>query len=689
MPNADSEPASQRLSEAGKDPQARPAYRFAFSEEGPYGAAARLLRAHAPQGLVLDIGCGYGAIGEHLAHLGREYIGIDQDATAVEDLRRRGLEAHCLDLQSTNDTTQLAGQIMAILQDRPLGAILLLDVIEHLTRPEVVLELASALATQGQENSPTGPVPVLITSIPNVAHVDLGSKLLAGRWDVTSSGLLDATHVQFFTKSRILSLFGSRGYEPIAEEDVILHHSDQHFPEDHPFVGPTVLRAHLDHLRSLSDENGMVNQFVQAWRIPTRLRGAPPDRSRTSPPTESYANHADQIPGADWTQPAENSPEAPFLSVLVRTTGRRNSMLAEALTCLAAQTLDSLEVLVLLHFPDEPPGDLPVRVTKSTTEDSTAPLGKEGPSSSRPSRSEREKAIRDLIARFPDDFRCRVHLHTTTRQGRSSPLNDGVELSKGRYIAFLDDDDLVTADWAEAFFEGATRAPGTIVRSQTRARNIEAARGAQGDDPMPVTRSPLREDFAARFDFLDHLATNHTPINSLAIPASVFRDLHLRFDETLERCEDWDLLMRASELTGVSESGKPTAIYQRWISPAHTNGQLDPAWPSAHKRILEKLSETPLLLPAGTAKRLGVVMADPRQLELKELEREHLERALAEARDTIQRLDASLQHATRAALTLRAQLEAKQRDLSDLRNSTSWRLTAPLRALHGLLRSLR
>jgi len=75
-----------------------PTYRFAFSWDGPYGRAVHLVEEHAPAGLVLDLGCGYGAVGEVLVERGRQYVGADVDSLAIADLRKRSLEGHVLDL---------------------------------------------------------------------------------------------------------------------------------------------------------------------------------------------------------------------------------------------------------------------------------------------------------------------------------------------------------------------------------------------------------------------------------------------------------------------------------------------------------------------------------------------------------------------------------------------------------------
>jgi len=142
----------------------------------------RLVESHGHRGVVLDLGCGYAAVGEVLRDAGWQYVGGDRDADAVADIVSRGLEGHVVDLAAGEG---FAGRLTDLIAGRRVGAVMMLDIIEHLPDPNAVLgalaELSWSLATDGVD------APVLVTSIPNVAHFDLGAKLVGGRWDVTPS----------------------------------------------------------------------------------------------------------------------------------------------------------------------------------------------------------------------------------------------------------------------------------------------------------------------------------------------------------------------------------------------------------------------------------------------------------------------------------------------------------------------
>lgn len=80
--------------------------------------------------------------------------------------------------------------------------IVLGDVLEHLRDPYVALEKLKTLLAQNG---------ALVISIPNVAHASIKSALLFGRFDYADVGLLDRTHIHFFTYKTILEMLDYAG----------------------------------------------------------------------------------------------------------------------------------------------------------------------------------------------------------------------------------------------------------------------------------------------------------------------------------------------------------------------------------------------------------------------------------------------------------------------------------------------
>lgn len=89
-------------------------------------------------------------------------------------------------------------------QSRKYDVIVFNDVIEHVVDPwELLRSTKSFLAPGG----------VVVASIPNVQFLPNLVGLLRGRWDYVDEGILDRTHVRFFTRSSVLSLFADAGLE--------------------------------------------------------------------------------------------------------------------------------------------------------------------------------------------------------------------------------------------------------------------------------------------------------------------------------------------------------------------------------------------------------------------------------------------------------------------------------------------
>jgi SAM-dependent methyltransferase len=131
---------------------------------------------------ILDVGCAAGAVGRGLkARQPCEVTGIEYDPAMAEMARS------VLDQVYTGDAAEMIPSLARAYFD----CIILADVLEHLPDPARVLaDLGPTLAPGGQ----------LVMSIPNVRHWSVVRNLLEGRWDYEEAGLLDRTHLRFFTR---------------------------------------------------------------------------------------------------------------------------------------------------------------------------------------------------------------------------------------------------------------------------------------------------------------------------------------------------------------------------------------------------------------------------------------------------------------------------------------------------------
>jgi SAM-dependent methyltransferase len=158
------------------------------------------LRALVPQTArrVLDVGCGGGAFGAALkAERPRcEVVGVEAFPEAAARAAQRLDRVLRLDLDALEALPADAGSFDAIV----FG-----DVLEHLREPKRLLEtLLPALAPGG----------TLVVSIPNVRHWSVVYPLLVNdSWEYEDAGLLDRTHVRFFTLREFETMLGELGLE--------------------------------------------------------------------------------------------------------------------------------------------------------------------------------------------------------------------------------------------------------------------------------------------------------------------------------------------------------------------------------------------------------------------------------------------------------------------------------------------
>lgn len=156
----------------------------------------RLAQWIAPGARVLDLGCGAGGLGQLLRQLGTDHIdGITYNPAEAEAARQWYRKVEVADL----DQCELA----ALLGEQAYDVIVCADVLEHLRSPERLLaQCRQYLAPGGQ----------LLTSIPNAGHAGLIAELMGGRLQYREEGLLDRTHLRFFTRRSWLGFLTEQGW---------------------------------------------------------------------------------------------------------------------------------------------------------------------------------------------------------------------------------------------------------------------------------------------------------------------------------------------------------------------------------------------------------------------------------------------------------------------------------------------
>lgn len=140
---------------------------------------------------VLDIGTGSGTLARLC--LGQGYVirGIEPNANWLSDVRNLYAEMYIGSLEDTPN---------GYLQGH--AAVVCGDVLEHLVQPEAQL---MRVVTAQPNNC------LFIVSVPNVANLWIRLNLLLGHFDYSNRGILDRTHLHFFTRNSFLDLLQGAG----------------------------------------------------------------------------------------------------------------------------------------------------------------------------------------------------------------------------------------------------------------------------------------------------------------------------------------------------------------------------------------------------------------------------------------------------------------------------------------------
>lgn len=193
----------------------------------------QMMDVQKPELSVLEVGCACGAtlLAVRNRNPNAELCGIEFDEQAAAFARRFAV-VEALDVETLHKP----------LWHEKFDCIILGDVIEHLRDPWRAMKNLAALL------KPNGHV---VVSIPNVMHVSVFRMMFAGRWTYEEEGILDRTHLRFFTLAESLALLRGVGLEPqqIARADLFDGERDQALLERltdflMPDVDPVELRTY-------------------------------------------------------------------------------------------------------------------------------------------------------------------------------------------------------------------------------------------------------------------------------------------------------------------------------------------------------------------------------------------------------------------------------------------------------------
>jgi 2-polyprenyl-3-methyl-5-hydroxy-6-metoxy-1,4-benzoquinol methylase len=163
-----------------------------------FGQQRREMLAYIPPMVkrVLEVGCGNGSFAAYLkSQRSVQVVAIEAYPAAAEAARPRVDELICASIEEA--APQLAGA--------HFDCVVFNDVLEHLVDPWAALRQVRPLLNDGGH---------VVASIPNMRYFPVLKELiLRSQWEYQQQGVLDRTHLRFFTNSSMRQLFTSTGFE--------------------------------------------------------------------------------------------------------------------------------------------------------------------------------------------------------------------------------------------------------------------------------------------------------------------------------------------------------------------------------------------------------------------------------------------------------------------------------------------
>ncbi|MGA2231006.1 MAG: methyltransferase domain-containing protein [Tepidisphaeraceae bacterium] len=164
-------------------------------------ARPEVLAVVAKHGLVaptvVELGCGAGFASRQIkeAVKATRYIGVESSVAAAEQARKVLDEVHVADV-ATVAPAELG------IADGTIDLLATVDILEHLYDPwEALARWAATLKPGGHA----------LVSMPNAQNVKLVTRLISGMWTYEEEGLLDSTHLRYFTLEGLISLITGAG----------------------------------------------------------------------------------------------------------------------------------------------------------------------------------------------------------------------------------------------------------------------------------------------------------------------------------------------------------------------------------------------------------------------------------------------------------------------------------------------
>ncbi|MGB9980279.1 class I SAM-dependent methyltransferase [Methanobacterium sp.] len=169
--------------------------KYDFIDSNPSGAHSKIIKIIGKDKKVLDVGCATGNIAKILSEKGCEVTGIEMDPKSAKIASKYCKNIIIKDLESLDNLNCPYNYF---------DVLLFADILEHLKSPvDTLRKLKKYLHNDG----------IIIITVPNVTYWEIRLSFLLGKFEYNDYGILDKTHIRFFTKSSALSLLKNAGFK--------------------------------------------------------------------------------------------------------------------------------------------------------------------------------------------------------------------------------------------------------------------------------------------------------------------------------------------------------------------------------------------------------------------------------------------------------------------------------------------
>lgn len=150
---------------------------------------------------ILEIGCGNGNTGALALSMNKcgSYIGVELHEAAALNAQEKISQVIVGDIE----------KVELSFEDNSFDVLILSEVLEHLVDPWNVLRKLYRYMKPGA---------LILASSPNVSHYRIILMLLRGEWNLTDDGVMDRTHLRWFTPDSFAEMFESTGYSVLKLE---------------------------------------------------------------------------------------------------------------------------------------------------------------------------------------------------------------------------------------------------------------------------------------------------------------------------------------------------------------------------------------------------------------------------------------------------------------------------------------